>query len=293
MFDLIAHGKQRLIFREATAGLIAVPVPKSASLVIAFLRGAGGGGAGGSTAAVGVVARGGGAGGGGSRAQFIGPAHVFNGTILLGVPQGGVGGAPGAAGGEPILTGFAVASASSALYTAVGGNQRVLVQATSGRAGNLTAQSSASTTPVSFAPFLSTHALGTQGAASNTTGANATAYAALYTNTPCHPGTPGGGISTAEVVGNSGTMSSAEVGTEFPGFLGVGANTDGPSGVWLESYLYGIGGVGGGAALTGQAGRGGAGASGCGGGGGGAARTGATAGAGGKGGDGRIDLWFI
>ena len=293
MFDLIAHGKQRLIFREATAGLIAVPVPKSASLVIAFLRGAGGGGAGGSTAAVGAVARGGGAGGGGSRAQFIGPAHVFNGTILLGVPSGGVGGAPGVAGGDPVLTGFAAGSASSALYTTVGGNQRVLVQATPGRAGNLTANSSASASPITFAPFLSTHALGTQGTASNATGANATAYAALYTNTPCHPGTPGGGISTAEVVGNSGDMNTTESGAEFPTYAGVGANTAGPHGVWFENYLFGTGGVGGGAALTGTAGRGGDGASGCGGGGGGAARTGATAGAGGNGGNGRIDLWFI
>ena len=293
MFELLAQGKQRIIFDKGTGSLVPVRIPKSATMFIAFLRGAGGGGAGGSTAAVGAVARGGGAGGGGSRAQVIGPTHVFNGTLYVGVPSGGLGGAAGVAGGDPTLTGFAVSLASAAIYGDYGGRQRAAVQASSGRGGGVSTISSASTTPVLVAPFLSTHVLGIQGQPGSATGANGTAVTAAYNTSPANPGSAGGGISTAEVVGLSGAMTINEAGTEFLSFAGVGANTDGHHGYWSEQYLYGTGGVGGGAALTGIAGRGGNGATGCGGGGGGAARTGATAGAGGNGGDGRIDLWFL
>jgi hypothetical protein len=273
--------------------------PKGINFVYGLFIGAGSGGGGGFSMGVGTAGGGGGGGTPGCTLQFLQPAYLVPDTLYATVSVGGLGGAAGAIGGYPNITGLFYGNMGSALaatktYYSYPNNQQSGTQ--SGRAGTSGAGGAGgvtlavtSTTAMpgiaGFSNFIQSTSPNGGFAGTLVAGTNAT-----FLGRP-QGGAGGGGVTAGVASAGGNALAPTTSGQSIwnRSLLG-GANTGQPGepGITLfEPTLFTLPGAGGGANASGTGGKGGKGGIGCGGGGGGAGTTG---GAGGDGGDGLIIL---
>jgi hypothetical protein len=259
-----------------TRGGPPLTLPKWPTMMYVIMwSGAGGGGAGFSRAA---GSPGGGGGGGSSScvARALIPLSMIGRHIYCRV---GIGGAPGAAGANSVLT-------TDPLYT------QSLITCNPGGAGGAGTASAAGAGGTAPGVGFGGHVLcvgfsGTSGAAGGAhTGAAGVNGLCSFGAGTATAGAGGGGCTTTDFIGGSSVPNLPWVVNGFGGAVGGG---NGQHGSFVERMLLGSGGGGGGSNNSGTGGKGGDGAMGCGGGGGGA---GVTGGLGGSGGDGRILIYY-
>jgi hypothetical protein len=266
----VSNLKKPLIISSNGLATQTIAVPKSASFVLAHLRGKGGNGGNGFTRAAGSAGGGGGGGGGGGANFVLLPANIFQGSFRIDISSTGT----------ISLTNAKNLPLASANNGSAGGNGTATVVGALGAAG-------AVSTFGTYAIETGTRTI--QAATAGGVVAGGAGVSTTATNLNTHTGGMGGaGCTTTNFAGGGLTFTSLG-GLLVPG--GTAAGGQGGHGFFMHDMNYGVGGGGGGSNNSGVGGAGGGGGGyGCGGGGGGA---GLTAGTGGGGGPAAAFLYFI
>lgn len=279
--------------------------PPGVQMVLVFCVGPGGGGGSGRKGTTISVCCGGGGGASGGLSWGLFPAAELPNEMFVYVPAGSKGGAAqstnstnGNAGANPGSYSSFGFVANQANYYTLG----LVTAVANGPGGGGTASAGSGGIVNPWGSSLS----GAAGNSASTTGGAGTINNAAPTNSWGAPGSPGGGLTSANATSSGGPNPAS---SQMRGYVGGGggpAATAGQSGGWpnpqgttldAPALLFarwiagGTGGAGGGSSNSASAaGAGGNGATGCGGGGGGAATDTTTpnSGAGGNGGDGLV-----